>query len=188
MNKSIAYLLLILTLFLSGIVLFGPQLQSFDKQQSQIRLRSSVQLLEKTYRNNLNQGKDAEWFNLYAYLLYYGHYRKIGTASVMSEYGYPPNHPCACETIADGWIELPNGVVISGLTAFWSHPQPVLMVPFCIDTNGKQGPNLSGRDVFLGRLLNQAPNQKAFFDWKSIGYACKGIYYESVDKGLAQGH
>lgn len=144
----------------------------------------TVHILEAAQRDNLAQGSQAEWFNLYAYLLYHVPHRKISPYGVEAILGDGVNHPCNCSNLNLGWVQLQNGAVVSGLTIFWDHAQPELMVPLCIDANGSALPNQSGRDVFIGRVYNRLPNTKAVFDWKSTHFGCVGKQYVSVQSVL----
>ena len=148
------------------------------------KVLETVTLLEAAHRDNLAQGPQAEWFNLYAYLLYHVPHQKMAPYAVGDTLGYALDHPCNCGNLNFGWVQFKDGVVISGLTVFWEQPQPELMVPFCIDVNGPTAPNQSGRDVFLGRLYNRQPNTKAVFDWKSTHFGCEGKQYVPVEVAL----
>lgn len=180
----------ILAILFVGILLWVGYMVGYQLQQARLqpmydwKVQHTAKRLETAYRQNMAQGKQAEWFNLYAYLLYRVSHKRISPYAVDREVGYPPGHPCACERLNLGWVEFEDGVVVSGLTIFWDRPQPDLMVPFCMDVNGKAGPNQSGRDIFIGRLYNRQPNTQAYFDWHSTAYACPGQTYVPVDVAL----
>lgn len=180
----IGMLVLLFCLALGYFLAVGAPQKPSDAQRA--LLKETVNWLETTHQRNLAQGKQAEWFNVYAYILYHQDYVAISDQSAQTGEGYAASHPCGCPYLSEGWVKLQNGVVISGLTAFWAFATPDLMVPLCIDLNGAKGPNQTGQDVYLGRLYNQKPNGLAQFDWQTPHYGCPGQHYPSIQAVIKQ--
>lgn len=184
MQWRVAIIGLLGLMLVGGCWLWQNSLQRARQHEYDLKVLHTVRRLETAYRSNMAQGQQAEWFNIYAYLLYQTEHQAISPYEVDRELGYDSHHPCACETLNLGWVRFKDGVVVSGLTIFWERPQPELMVPFCMDVNGKAGPNQSGHDVFIGRLYNRKPNTRAIFDWHSTHYGCPENTYVPVAVAL----
>lgn len=167
---------LLIALALLGIIAaftIPKVLQSSGQNEQIAKVREAVSTLENTWYNLKNQNQVLAGTTLYAQII--GSINSIdqnpGDVDVGNGpyAGMAPAHPCGQDASMDtGWIQFPNGLVISGLadgpvmTSSSGSAVAVDNYVICIDYNGRGSPNVPGTDIFLGNFnqwgdFNAAP-------------------------------
>src|SRR5689334_10402362 len=89
MPVKISVILFVGILLLAGYMFWQQRQQARLQPVYDWKAQHTVERLETAYRQNMAQGKQAEWFNLYAYLLYRVPHKRISPYDVERELGYP---------------------------------------------------------------------------------------------------
>lgn len=183
---------LLIALALLGIIAaftIPKVIQASGAEETQAKLKEVVSTMEQAWYNQKMQNQQGVGNTLFASILPSLNVVESNAGSVSAVNapynGMAPAHPCTTAGMnADqGWIQFQNGVVISGLTTTQANGMLTAMPPvgslanstyvLCVDTNGRNTPNVPGADIFVGNF-----NQWGDFD-STAGSAPAG--YDPLD-------
>jgi len=148
-------------------------LQATGNQERTAKVREAVATLEQAWYAQKLQNSYTAGGSLYNSLVINpGGLNVInqGLGTPVADGALQANHPCGNTAHSAGWVQFPNGTIISGLNRTGVNGRLLDIVVagrenhlICIDFNGNAGRNTTGQDIFFGNF-----NQFGNFDGGTI--------------------